>query len=168
MAEALLRNRLEATGVDAHVHSAGLLRDDRSASADGVAVMAARGIDTSTHRSRRISADMVAAADLVIGMAREHVREAIVLVPEAWSKTYTLKELVRRGTDVGVRTPDQPIDEWLAKVNAGRTRTELIGASTVDDVADPIGQPRSAYERTAAELTDLVDRMVDLVWGSQP
>ena len=166
MAEALLRHRLQAIGVDAHVHSAGLLGDDRSASTDGVAVMAARGIDTSTHRSRRMTQQMVEDADLVIGMAREHVREAVLLIPDAWSRTFTLKELVRRGTEVGPRAPDQAIDEWLEKVAAGRTRADLLGSSDADDVADPIGQSRATYERTAAELEDLVDRAVALVWGS--
>ena len=165
MAEALLRNRLEVAGVDARVHSAGLLGDDRSASADGVAVMAARGIDTSIHRSRRMTQDMVEGADLVVAMAREHVREAVILSPDAWPKTFTLKELVRRGADVGPRMPDQPVDEWLSKVNAGRTRGDMLGTSSADDVADPIGQSRSMYERTAAELEELVDRMVQLVWG---
>jgi protein-tyrosine phosphatase len=166
MAEALLRKRLDSAGVEARVHSAGLLGDDRAASADGIAVMADRGIDTSVHRSRRMTAEMIEGADLVVGMAREHVREAVLLVPDAWTKTFTLKELVRRGTDVGPRTPDQPVDEWLAKVNAGRTRSDMLGSSSADDVADPIGQSRAMYERTAAELEQLVERMVALVWGA--
>ena len=166
MAEALLRHRLEAAGVDAHVHSAGLLLDDRPASAEGVAVMSARGIDTSAHRSRRMTREMLRDADLVIGMAREHVREAVLLVPEAWSRTYTLKELVRRGEDVGARADDQPLEEWLEKVNAGRTRADLLGSSADDDVADPIGQSQSVYDKTADELDALIERLVRLVWAS--
>lgn len=83
MAEALLRRRLEAAGIPARVHSAGLLPGGRPATADGVAVMAARGLDTSAHVSRQLTRDLVAGADLVIGMAREHVREAVVLEPAA-------------------------------------------------------------------------------------
>jgi protein-tyrosine-phosphatase len=49
-------------------------------------------------------------------------------------------------------------------VHSGRTRTDLLGSSSDDDVDDPIGLPRSAYEKTANELSDLVDRLVDLLW----
>ena len=39
--------------------------------------MADRGLDTSGHRSRNLRPDLVTGADLVIGMARSHVREAV-------------------------------------------------------------------------------------------
>jgi len=166
MAEALLREELAAAGVEAHVHSAGLFDDDgRPASEDGVAVMAARGIDTSRHLSRRMTSDMLRHADMVIGMAREHVREAVLMLPDVWARTFTLKELVRRGTDVGPRAAGQPLDEWLAKVHAGRTRSDLLGSSEADDVADPIGQPLAVYERTADELSSLTTRLASLVKG---
>ena len=166
MAEALLRDKLAAAGVEARVHSAGMFDDDgRPASEDGVAVMAARGLDTSEHRSRRMTREMLEGADLVIGMAREHLREAVLTSPDIWTRTYTLKELVRRGTDVGPRAKDQPLDEWLAKVHAGRTRNDLLGSSEADDVADPIGQPRAIYERTADELDHLTSRVAALVRG---
>lgn len=166
MAEALLREKLAAAGVEARVHSAGMFDDDgRPASEDGVAVMSARGLDTSGHRSRRMTAEMLDEADLVIGMARDHLREAVLTSPEVWTRTYTLKEFVRRGTDVGPRAADQPLDEWLAKVHAGRTRNDLLGSSEADDVADPIGQPRAVYEHTADELDHLTSRLTSLVKG---
>ena len=166
MAEGLLRHKLALAGVDARVSSAGMFEDDgRAPSEDGVTVMAARGIDTSGHLSRHMTREMVTEADLVIGMARDHVREAVLLSPDIWTRTYTLKELVRRGTDVGPRAADQPLDEWLAKVHAGRTRNDLLGSSEADDVADPIGQPIAVYERTAEELDHLTTRLTGLIRG---
>jgi protein-tyrosine phosphatase len=91
MAEVLLRRHLEQAGVDATVSSAGLLRGGVAATDHGVAAMADRGLDLSRHASRRIDADMLERADLVIAMARQHVREAAVLVPGVLSKTFTLK-----------------------------------------------------------------------------
>jgi hypothetical protein len=41
-----------------------------------------------------------------------------------------------------------------------------MGTSTDDDVTDPIGQPRAAYERMVEDLDDLVTRLVWLVWGN--
>jgi len=166
MAEGLLRQKLADAGVDARVHSAGLYEDGRPASDDGIAVMADRGIDTSQHCSRRMTAEMLSGADLIIGMAREHVREAVLTAPDIWTRTYTLKELVRRGNDVGPRAAGQSLDEWLPKVHAGRTRNELLGSSEADDVADPIGQPRAVYERTADELDRLTTRLTTLIRGA--
>jgi protein-tyrosine phosphatase len=164
MAEAMLSHRLAVLGAPARVASAGLLEDGMHPPYEALAVMAHLGLDTSGHRSRRMTEAMINEADVVIGMARRHVREAVHLVPGAWPKCFTLKELVRRGEWVGTRTHGQPFDEWLAKVHAGRTRAELLGASAEDDVADPIGLPIAAYERAAAEIDDLVARLVDLAW----
>lgn len=107
---------------------------------------------------------MLDEADLVVCMAREHLKEAVVLHPPVWPRSFTLKELVRRAEQAGARAPGQPFDEWLEKLHAGRSRMELLGMSTVDDIADPIGLPTEMYERTATEIAALVDRLVDLGW----
>ena len=77
-AEALLRHRTEALGVDVRVTSAGLLDDGRRAAEHSVTLMAEQGLDLSRHRSRMLTSDAVRSADLVLGMAREHLREAVV------------------------------------------------------------------------------------------
>jgi protein-tyrosine-phosphatase len=161
MAAVLLAARLEERGV--HVSSAGLITDGWPATDEGVAAMAARGFDTSSHRSRRMTARMLAEADLVVAMAREHVREAVGLEPGVWPRVFTLKELVRRGERVGPRSPDQPLGEWLAAVHDGRRTADLLGASPDDDVADPIGRPQAAYDATASELEELVTRLANLL-----
>lgn len=170
MAEALLRHRFETVGVQARVHSAGLLAGGRPATADGVAVMAARGLDTSAHVSRRLARELVADADLVIGMAREHVREAVVLEPRALHRCFTLKELVGLAERTGPRRPDEPLDAWLARLAAGRDQRRLVGAGHDPDydVEDPVGQGRAAYEATADELEALLDRLVDLAFAPAP
>lgn len=165
MAEAFLRRQLADIGVEANVHSAGLLSAGNPATAEGVSVLAAMGVDTSAHRSRRMSEDLLAPADLVLCMAKEHVREAVLMVPVVWPRTFTLKELVRRGEERGPRAPGQSFEDWLAKVHAGRSRNDLVGYSPDDDVADPIGRGSDFYKGTAEEIDDLVRRLVDLGWG---
>jgi protein-tyrosine phosphatase len=165
MAAGLLAARLESSGLDAHVDSAGMLFDGRSATDFAVEVMATRDIDISGHRSRRLNGELLASADLVVGMARRHVREAVSACPDTWTRAFTLKELVRLGEERGPRAPDQPLDEWLAVLHAGRRLPDLLGDSDADDVADPIGGPRRAYERTAAELDDLTERLARLLAG---
>ena len=165
MAEALLRRRLIDVGELPRVHSAGVRGDGLEVSRGAVTAMsAAYDLDIAAHRSRQLMVDMLAEADLVIGMAREHVHEAVLLHPPAWPRTFTLKELVRRAEQVGARSPGQPFDEWLEKVHAGRNRADLLGSSPVDDVADPIGMSDAVYERTAAEIAALVERLVELGW----
>jgi len=164
MAEALLRHRLGERGVDAHVHSAGLRLVGEPASANGVDVLAERGIDLTGHRSRIFDRDLLEHSDLILGMAREHLREAILTLPDVWGRAFTLKELVRRGERIGPRAPGESLDAWLARAHAGRVRGDLLGSSDDDDVADPIGTGRASYARTADELTDLVDRLTALAW----
>jgi len=163
MAAALLFRQLEDAGVKCVVSSAGLLFDGRPATDHGVAVMADRGLDTSGHRSRRLRPELVADADLVIGLARSHVGEVVALAPDAFGRAFTLKEIVRRGEEIGGRAADEPLDVWLARLTAGRRPADLLGDSDADDVADPIGGPRRAYIRTAEELDDLTARLARLL-----
>ena len=160
MAEGLLRHRLD--GLDVTVRSAGMLENGRAASDHGVAILRERGIDLSSHRSILVSAELLRSSDLILGMAREHAR-VVVDEPDAWTRTFLLKESVRLGEERGGRSADQPFDEWLAKLHAGRSPQALMAAAGLD-VEDPYGGSRRDYEKTAAELTDLIDRLVSLAW----
>jgi protein-tyrosine phosphatase len=164
MAEALLRSALSERRVEATVSSAGLFRGGVPASPGSVKAMARRGLDLDEHRSRTVTTDLLAGADLVVGMARLHVREAVVAVPEVWPRAFTLKELVRRGAATGPRPAQQPVGDWLARLHEGRRRADLIGDHPDDDVADPVGGPDQLYLETATELEGLVGRLVDLAF----
>ncbi|MGH9189566.1 MAG: low molecular weight protein arginine phosphatase [Acidimicrobiales bacterium] len=167
VAEALLRHRTAALGLDVRVHSAGVLESGRPASASSVELLAGRGLDLAGHRSTEITAELLETADLALGMAREHVRHAAVLVPAAWPRTFTLKALVRQGEKVGPRPAGEELSAWLARVHEGRVPSDLLGSSAEDDVADPIGRPMPAYRRMVGEVEDLVDRLVTLIWPAE-
>jgi len=164
MAEALLRSALATRGVDATVSSAGLFRGGVPASPGSVKAMARRGLELDGHRSRTVTPDLLAEAELVLGMARLHVREAVLAVPDVWPRAFMLKELVRRGAEAGRRPPEEPFEAWLARVHEGRRRADLIGDDPADDVADPVGGPDRLYLETADELEGLVGRFVDLAF----
>jgi protein-tyrosine phosphatase len=166
MGEALLRAHLRASAIPATVGSAGLLPGGAPATREAIDEMAAWDLDISAHRSRRLSRELVAATPLVVGMARRHVREAVVTYGARIERTFTLKELVRRGEKVGPRGPSEPVSAWLGRVGVGRVVSDLMGEDENDDVADPIGRPRSAYEVTLSELDDLIYRLVDLMVGT--
>jgi protein-tyrosine phosphatase len=165
MAGALLACRLAEIGVTAVVRSAGSLGQDQPAPPEVISAMAAHGLDVGRHRSHVMTTTDLSAADLVLAMAREHVRHAVVTDPAAWSRTFTLKELLRRGRQTGPRMGGEPLAEWLARVHAGRQRAALLGDSPDDDVADPIGGPPQAYRATADLLDQLTGDLVELCWG---
>jgi protein-tyrosine phosphatase len=164
MAEALLRDRLARLGVEATVSSAGELPGGVHASPGSVSAMRARGLDISQHRSRATTRELLAGADLVVAMARRHLRNAVAVEPAVFARTFTLKELVRRAASHGARHPDQALADWLDGLHAGRTTQALLSEDPRDDVADPIGGPPRLYEATARELEELVDRLVALAF----
>ena len=86
--------------------------------------------------------DDVRRADLVLGLERRHVQEIVLLDPRAFVKAFTLKELARRGNDVGARAPDESVADWLARVHQGSPTVDLLGMSSDDDVTDPTGSRR--------------------------
>lgn len=163
----MLRTLLSDHGARADIGSAGLLRGGAPATRDAIAVMADRGIDISGHVSRTIDRDVVRSTPLMIGMAREHVRGAIER-GAALERSFTLKELVRRGEEAGPRRRDESVPDWLARVGAGRSQTDLVGQDHADDIPDPVGRPRADYEATAGELDVLLRRLVALLTGAPP
>jgi protein-tyrosine phosphatase len=165
MAEGLLRSYLAQAGVPASVGSAGLLPGGSPATGDAIGVMSLRGIDIRRHRSRTLDPAIARSTPLVIGMTRHHVREACVTYGAPIERTFTLKELVRRGEQVGPRAQGETVSSWLARVGTGRQTSDLLGDNPADDVADPVGRPREVYERTVVELEDLLSRLVDLLVG---
>jgi protein-tyrosine-phosphatase len=163
LAAALLRMALVERDVPADVGTAGLRSPGRSATDQTSMVGARRGLDLTAHRSRTLDPDLIATTDLILGMERVHVREVVALEPSAWSRTFTLKELVRRGESAGSREPDESIGSWLRRVSEGRTARDLMGESPDDDVTDPTGGPMAEHEDLAQELEDLVRRLAELV-----
>jgi protein-tyrosine-phosphatase len=167
MAEAILTELVRRRGIAADVSSVGLLPGGvpiPPETQDALRALHYESPRLAAYRSRKLSDADIDSADLLLGLARDHVREIVVRVPSAWDRTFTLKELVRRGDAVGPRRPDQELSSWLAAVSVERTRADLLGSSDTDDVADPIGGPPSAFEQTAAEIERLCESLSGLVW----
>jgi protein-tyrosine phosphatase len=168
MAEGLLRQRLVQRGVaDVTVHSAGLLAGGAPASEPAVRLLAEQGVDISAHESTTVTRELVDSADLVIAMAREHLKEAVMIGSDAWPRTFTFRELVRRGEAVDPRADDEQLEKWLLRISEGRQRSDLLTPSRDDDIADPIGRPDKVYRRTISELDELTSRLVAVVWSPE-
>lgn len=163
MAAAFLGRHLAARGVSARVGSAGRGPAGAAPPPRAVDAMAGHDLDLSGHRSASTSGSDLAAADLVVGMAREHVRDAIAIDPAVRPRAFTLKELVRLGEASGPRRDDQTVEAWLGRLDAARDPSSVLGAAKADDVTDPIGRSAQTYRRTSAELDDLTRRLAALL-----
>ncbi|MGH3186219.1 MAG: hypothetical protein ACRDPY_09285 [Streptosporangiaceae bacterium] len=165
MTAALLSKRLATLGVSVPVRSAGMLADGDPPSPEVIAVMTRHGVEIASHRSHVARAADLGRADLVLAMARDNLRHAVITEPSVWPRAFTLKELVRRGEQIGPRRPGEPLCGWLSRAHAGRERLSLLGDSAEDDVPDPTGGPLGAYAETADLLDLLVTRLAELGWS---
>jgi hypothetical protein len=97
-------------------------------------------------------------------MSREHVREAVLADPLSFAKTFTLREIVRRGQEKGQRRSDEALGEWLARLHEGRRHTDLVGDSPHDDIADPMGGSSDDYRRMLEDVSALTQSLSQLAW----
>jgi protein-tyrosine-phosphatase len=168
MATAFLSGGRERRPDGVEAVSAGLLPGGMSPPPEVIETMGDYGLDLRSHRSRQLTRDMLGPADLVLGMARRHVQEAVLLDGASWPRAFTLKELVRRAQGVGPRADGAPVRPWVESLHAGRTRAELAHRDATDEVADPFGGPPEGYRATAAELDVLVRRLGALLRPEAP
>ena len=126
------------------------------------------GIDLADHRGRLLTPDDVGDATLILGMTRMHVREVVMMDAGAWTRTFTLRELVRRGQMMRPRDEGQSLEDWLVFVNHGRRMVDLQGKSKRDDIADPFGGSMRGYRVAAETIAGLVGELVRLAWPGLP
>jgi protein-tyrosine-phosphatase len=163
MAQGFLQALAARRDLELTAASAGTMPGIRPISSNALEAMGDDGLEMREHRSRQLAAEELRQVDLVLCMEREHLRQAVVLEPSAWPKTFTLKELVRRGEAVGPRLPGEHVEAWLTRAGHGRRREELFGSSEADDVADPVAAPLPVLRETAAEIRGLIDRLLELL-----
>ena len=107
-AELLLRQQLAGSGtIDVTVHSAGVAGTDMEPPEALVREARSFELDLEDHVPRKLEPGMVAGADLVIGMSHERVREVVLANPGAFTRTLTLREIVRRGHEQGQRNQER-------------------------------------------------------------
>jgi protein-tyrosine-phosphatase len=164
VADAIAWRSLRDRNITADVASAGLLEGGAGLPHETVRVLTKRGIDSGDRRSLQVTPELLTASTLILGMDRGHVRELAVLEADAWHKTFTLKEAVRRAHHIGPRRFGEPLDQWVVRLGEGREPSDLLGASSEDDIEDPIGAPYQEHERTAAVIEELLTELLDLVW----
>jgi low molecular weight protein-tyrosine phosphatase len=167
MAEGFLQRLLAERRLRAgiQVSSAGIAAANGSGPMpEAIAAAAARGVDTSRHAARRLDRHGVRTADLVLTMTGGHRRRVEDMVPEAASRTFTLKELVRLLDALPApATTESPGDRLRARVAQADDlrRSGFEGNPHDEDVADPIGMPQQTYDAVAWEIDEWCARLVE-------
>jgi protein-tyrosine phosphatase len=146
------------------VHSAGVSGTSMDPPESLVREARPFGLDISDHVPRRFDRGLLGRADLIVGMARQHVREIVLASPDSFSRTFTLREIVRRGQAKGQRGDGQSLQEWLATLHEGRRHSDFVGDSREDDITDPMGGPSAGYRRMLTDVSTLTQSLCQLAW----
>jgi len=167
MAEAMLRSAIEGRVSGVTVRSAGFLAAGERPTRQILKVMQTRGLDLAPHRSTTATSALEKVPDLIICMARQHLRSVVDLDAELLDRTFTLKEFVRLAEIEGARWEGENLADYLKRVRAGRQTAALAGANKADDIADPIGASLSVYKNCANEIEDLANEMSNHLWPAK-
>jgi len=163
MMSALLADHLHHVQVPSDVASAGTTAETL-APIPGVSEQMYRlGVTLPPYVGRQVDADLVRSADLIVTAEPHHVVWIAGRWPEAFSKTYTLPELVTYGEDVGPRR-NENLSTWLTRAANVRPPTRAyLEPTAVATVADPTGAPEEKWIRVADQIDDLCGRLALLL-----
>ena len=136
-------------------------------------VLADFGVDGVDFRARELVADHVREADLVLTATREHRGQAVVLMPRAAARTFTLREFARlcAAVDPAVLPTGDVVERARALVRAAAGRRGLVPPvpAEEDDLADPYRGPYQDFdacaERVAASLRGPLDLLAGVAAG---
>lgn len=136
---------------------------------EAAALSRAHGGASEGHCGTQLTKDMVRDADLVLGMAREHRRDAVKLVPAASRWTFMLTEFAALLDDLADTLPELPEDwaelglrEQLRRTvrwAAGRRGFTPELPESFVAVVDPYGASAAVYEESADQIIRSLDRM---------
>jgi protein-tyrosine phosphatase len=157
VAERLLAHWL---GPEVQVRSAGTLGlAGRGIEPEMVAHLRAAGVPEVEFVARRMTPADVRGADLVLGLGREHRREAVELVPAAVRRAFTLLEFARLlSTIAPEELPEGTVADRLhAAVPLATARRRRVASADLDDVVDPYRVSQQAYDESFFAIRGAVD-----------
>lgn len=165
--EQLLTRHLSAQGASVVVRSAGTQGGRLTVHDDTLKAAARASLDLSGHESRPVSRALVMeeGSDLVLAMTREHLRSVVAMEPSAWPRSFTLKEIVRRGSAVGPRDVGESLDAWFRRAADGRRAADLMQPDPMDDLIDPYGGPPKGHIVMVEEVDHLTATLARLITG---
>ena len=173
MAERTCRVRAATRGVDLGVSSAGVgALNGQPMHPHAVEVLAENGVDATGFVSRYLQPRILQSADLVLCMTREHRAACQRMLPVRWKRMFTLVEFVELvsildrdpqsgGAGEGSVPGEFDAAPSIDTLMAARGRIDTNSAHL--DILDPMGRPKSDFERVYGEVVPRVDSLVEWV-----
>lgn len=134
----------------------------------------ALGIDLSDHVARQLAESDIARADLIVAAEREHRRAVVSLVPDAVTRTFTLRELAALSSTVrreelhpATDTAAARLHELVRRVPRQRA-SRVIRDPRVDDLADLKRPTRRSTRRLVGEMVGPAETILQLVLPERP
>jgi protein-tyrosine phosphatase len=134
-------------------------------------VLRERRADPSGFVSRQVDAALLLQADLVLTASRRHRSHCVALAPATLARTFTIRQfgrLARAAVGLPADADLDPVDRARSLVvaaAAARSRTQPVSA-VHDDLADPVLRPVEDFRVCAAQISETVDTMLDLITKS--
>jgi protein-tyrosine phosphatase len=124
-------------------------------------------LDLSSHRARALSELDLASFDLVLGFERNHVEAAVVDAGARIERTFTLPELVLLLEALpSLEAESDPVARVRSRVaRAHAARQPHPRAARVPEVVDPLGRQRREQRKVAEQVSELVRRLTQLLFG---
>lgn len=125
--------------------------------------LVARGVPTVPHKGRQLDENDLIGSDLILAMTPSHARQCIRLNPECAPRVHTLRGagMLLAGQRAAGPSAMDVVARGRAVVNHLAAQKASLPAHADLEVADPVGLPLEAFERTAsviaASLTPLIE-----------
>ena len=98
-------------------------------------------------------------------MERRHIEEIVAIAPEAFVRSFTLPELVRRVEGLPpVADRPRSIAESVAEIATTRTNRDLLRITIADEIVDPIGRSGRTFDHVADQIEELLERFTSAQW----
>jgi protein-tyrosine-phosphatase len=121
--------------------------------------LAELGVTGDEQRSRRLGDDDVRWADLVVTAERLHVVEIASRWPDAFGKSFTLREVVQLATSAG--PVDGDVGSWIRELGTGRSPVTYLDGLADDDLADPTGGSPADWRAAITTIDELTGRLAE-------
>lgn len=116
------------------------------------------GIDPSRHRARQFDPWMAMDADLILTAERAHRDLVMTEVPNAFRRTFTMKEFARLSSHVGTGHPKQVIAEM-----AGIRGIDGPVPDEIDNMPDPYKGRITQAKSIAQQVSDTVHAVIEML-----
>jgi protein-tyrosine phosphatase len=127
--------------------------------------LTARGVPVAPHKGRQLDEADLINSDLILAMTPSHARQCIRLNPECAPRVHTLRGagLLLLGQRAAGPSALDVVARGRAVVNHLASQKAAIPVSADLEVADPVGLPLEAFERTATVIVTALAPLVEIL-----